>query len=162
MSTVRDRVLRPINRARQIMARLGFRRYAVTRRIRTWTVNGAPCRPGTKGAVSTNEDLDFTVSNGAPPKVRMVTEVEIVNSAGRFQQGDLRISRITPVFAGGGYSPSDIVPVILAVNQECCWILTGDEGSFECAPVGGLEWGKAFGYQITVRRKMIGLLGSIP
>lgn len=128
MPTVRDRVLAPINRARTIIARLGFQRYTVTVRTRTWA-GGAPGLP--VGSTPSHSDLVITPS----PRVRTLSAKEIAGSGGTYQEGDFIVTGITPQFTlqgGGGYSPAQLRPTVSAPNQDVCYILTGDEGPIEC------------------------------
>ena len=147
----RDDVLADIAEARQDVADAGLRRYALVLRTRTWSgaARGLPL-----GSTPTDSDVTIT----PPPKVRLVSEREIASSGGLLKQGDYQISRVTPAYTSpsdGGYAPSDIDPMLQsapASNVERTWILTGDEGSFECTIVGSWHLEEPFNYRCVMRR----------
>lgn len=137
--TVRDNVLVPLDAARGVIAGLGLRRYAVTVRTRTWS-GGAP-----GAGTATNADRVLSPT----PRVRAVSPREVAASGGTFEAGDYRIDKITPAYAGGGYTPSQLVPVP-AGDQDVVVVLAGDDGTKVCTIVAASH-DRAFGYALVVR-----------
>lgn len=142
MTTVRDACLAPINAARATIAALGLRRYTVTVRRRTWD-GGSPGL----GAV-TNHDLVVTPT----PRVRALAPREVASSGGTYEEGDYRVDKITPAYAGppaGGYTPAELHPTP-AANEDVVVILEGDDGEKVCTIVSAPA-DRAFGYELVVR-----------
>ncbi len=141
--TVRDRVLPPVNRARGIIENLGFRRYTVTIRTRTWS------GPRRQEGTATNVDLVLAPS----PKVAELALREVLGSGGRFEAGDLRITRITPQWTDGtgthGYTPAQLNPPAGPL-QDVRVVLVGDDGTKVCTIVEG-SFDGALGYGLVVR-----------
>ena len=137
--TVRDNVLVPLDAARAVIAGLGLRRYAVTVRTRTWS-GGAP-----GAGDASNADLVLTPT----PRVRALSTREVASSGGTFESGDYRIDKITPAYAGGGYTPEQLSPVP-AADQDVVVVLAGDDGTKVCTIVGSSH-DRAFGYSLIVR-----------
>lgn len=107
MATTRDRVLPNMQRARQIIERIGFRRYrTVTIRVRTYP-------SGERG--EGRAEVENLVLSPAP-KVRVVRTAQEVTSGGEIEIGDYVISKITPRFYDaakelwGGYYPTAQLP----------------------------------------------------
>jgi len=149
--SLRDDVLPPIDAARQIIDDLGFRRFSLTIRKRSWTINGSAVAPGTPGATATRTDLVITPR----PRGRSVSEAEIAASGGTYKQGDIRFDKITPAFSGaqgsGGYTPAQLYPTFTAASEDICCIVTDDEGTFE-ATIVSFQAERSFTVEMVVRR----------
>jgi len=87
--TLRDKVLPPINQARGIMGRLGFRPYtfAVIRRV--WSGR----------SVGTGSAQDTRLAIAPDYKIRLVSLQEVTSDAGTLRDGDWRIGPLTPAVA---------------------------------------------------------------
>lgn len=234
--TVRDKVLKPLEKARAKIDKIGFRRYAVALNSRTWS--------GTEVSEGTPTDAPL-VAFAPAPRVRLVSLREVAASGGTYRDGDFRIDRVTPAYANragfvvangsgsvatqmlippsgvthgrfpcvvqiaadggpgtgaqfvlstdggatfgppvamgatydvpnlgtrlafaggfltgetyafnlacGGYTPQQLRPSTTARNQEFVYVLTGDEGAFECTLVRA-DADRALGYSLVVRR----------
>lgn len=114
--SLRTRMLAVADRVRAIPARLDERPTTVTIRTRTW----AGGLPGREGA-TTHVDVVLTPT----PKVREISQREIVNSGGRYQAGDLRVGPITPAYTGGGYTEAQLAPVVTSDAVEVVYVLAG-------------------------------------
>lgn len=139
---VRDNVLKPIDKARAIVANLGLRRYTVTIRRRAWS-GGAP-----GAGVATHTDLLLSPT----PRVRALAPREVASSGGTYEEGDYRVDKITPTFLGpppGGYTPAQLNPEPGAA-EDVVVVLAGDDGTKVCTIVGAPA-DRAFGYELIVR-----------
>lgn len=132
---------------RPYLASLGFRTNAVSLVTRTWTKDAVVVAPGTGGA---------TMTESAPtalypiPRVRAMSEEDVASSGGKYQQGDLRVDRLSPKHASGGYDPEDLRPTV-ARHVELVYLVTGpNEGEFELVD---LETTHNFEYVLTLRRR---------
>jgi hypothetical protein len=149
--TLRDDLLPDIDDLRGIPEELGFRRYQVTLRKRTWSGG----EPG-KGA-PTNTDTHLKPA----PFVRRVTAREVAESGGTYQAGDFRIDRITPAFndavAGltGGFAPGQLRLTVTQLSDDAIVVLTGDEGEIACTLVE-VRFDRAFRYSLVVRQRRSG------
>jgi len=145
MATLRDGLLPAIDSLRGIPNTLGFRRYTVTLRSRTW--GGA--YPGELG--TTNTDVDIN----PPPRVRVVTTQEVASSGGTYRLGDFRIDAITPRYTTpttGGFTPAQLNIRPGTIPQDVAIILTGDEAApIECEAVE-FRFDRAFRYTIIARQ----------
>lgn len=154
---LRAKLIPAIQCIREIPTDLGMRRYTLTIRVRTWSGG----RPG----VGTPTDSDLTIT--PRPRVRAVSVREVQASGGRYTDGDLTADRINPYVAGPpavGYTPTQLRPVASGPAQEVMYILTGDEGPFECSLVGDYFTGEGrsftpslggvFEYALVLRRKI--------
>lgn len=112
--TLRDDVIPTANAARQLIADLGFRRYAVTVRRVTW-----PGEPGVGAPVV--EDLVIS----PPPKVEDRPERVRWAAPGTFEEGDRRVTKINPLLTrarlGGDPQP----------GEEWVWLLDDGQGAAE-------------------------------
>lgn len=88
MSTVRERLLSPLQRLRGIAdTRMGLRRYRVFIRRET-TSDGR----GGRGATITRVDTELAEK----PRVRSASQQDVVSSGGRIQINDYILDRVTP------------------------------------------------------------------
>lgn len=141
--TVRDNILPLLNNARTKLVALGgvcYRTNAVTIRRRVWSGS----RVG-EGSV-TNTDLVITPR----PRVEDVSGREIAGSGGTYQDGDIKIHKITPAYSGGGYTPAQLYPAVTTDNEEIVVVLVGSAGTTICTIVD-VKFDAALGYQLVVR-----------
>lgn len=83
---------------RGIPGELGLRPYKVTVIVRTWTGT----RPGVDASTSTDTPAVITVDIGQQhPKVRQLTDRDVIASGGQYTDRDFRIGPITPPTTGG-------------------------------------------------------------
>lgn len=84
------------------------------------------------------------------PKVRQVSSREIAGSGGTYQDGDLRVDKLTPKFAAGGYTINELAPISPDEGTEILYVVTG--------PLAGeyhrinSNADRALGYSLTLRR----------
>lgn len=127
--------------ARQLMVDLGLRTHTLTVRLKTW----ASGRIGLPHDDDANVDLLITPA----PKIREVSSREIASSGGAFQQGDLLVTKITPDYAGGGYTPAELAPAADG-SQEIIYLVAGpNAGEYTLA---GSDFSRNFEYRLTLRR----------
>jgi len=91
--SLRDSLLRILDSTRGISPALDFRRYDVTLRVSQFTGD----RPG----VGTTSFIDYPIlvhKNINRPKVKLLTQDEIIASNGLYQQGDYQIGPVTPQY----------------------------------------------------------------
>jgi hypothetical protein len=143
--SLRDDLLPVVNDGRQIIDDLGFRTHTVTVRTRTW----AGARPGLPTPTSyTDSVLALTPA----PRVRQVSSQEVAQSGGFLSTGDVRIDRITPQYAGGGYTPDQLDPSLggTAANVEVVYRLTGPLAADYT--IKSANYDRALGYSLIVTR----------
>lgn len=107
MSTLRDDILPVISDAWQLVNDLGFSPYTVTVRTRTWS----------EGQVQLGTP---TISD-----LVLIPSPDIAEMDG---DNSLKVSAITPAFAGGGYTVAQLNPAITA-GVETYYIVDGPNGS---------------------------------
>jgi hypothetical protein len=112
----------------------GLRRYQVFVRIRYWDGVDAnqpniPPRVGLGQLVDRETQL---LVNGTNPRVRQITQREIVASGGVLTDQDIKIGPLTPDFPGGGILPATVSPPTSASATEIYWRVVG-----EAYPPGG-------------------------
>lgn len=94
--SLRTGLLDVIDAVRGIPGALDLRPYKVTVRVRTWT--------GTRPGIGADTDVDKAIwvdAGSHKPRVRQLTQREIIASGGAYQDQDLRIGPITPPYTGG-------------------------------------------------------------
>ncbi len=100
MSALSEQLKASLDRVRAIPGILGLRPYTVSVRVRTWT--GERAGLGTKS----DSDTSLTVFDGYQPRVRQLTEKDVVASGGLYSDQDFEVM-ITPAYVGacgiGGY-----------------------------------------------------------
>ncbi len=102
MTTLGTDLLDVLDDIRGIPGELGLRPYKVTVLVRTW--NGS--RPGVDQSTSTDATSVISVDIGSQhPRVRQLTQREIIASAGMYQDQDMRVGPITPPTVGGTDPP---------------------------------------------------------
>lgn len=140
--TLRDNIQsKVLQKTRPLLASLGFRPNSLAVVVRTWTG-----KPGTTGVTYTDLSTDlFPI-----PKIRKMSTDEVASSGGKYQAGDLVVTRLSPKHATGGYDPEDLRPA-LAQHQELLYVTTGpDAGEFE---LRDFDSSKNFEYVLVIRRR---------
>ena len=141
--TARAALLKAIDKVRSVVgnpATLDLRTNTLTIRTRTW--------PGDRGIdVPNDSDLEILPR----PLVRRVSTNEVASSGGRFEQGDLRVTAITPAYDGGGYTVDQIVPTAPDDTVEILYIVTGPNAG-EYALVDQ-DVSKPLRYTLTLRKR---------
>src|SRR6185312_15424469 len=73
---------------------------------------------------------------GTPPlvlpagtKVRHVTQKEIAGSGGRYEDGDIKVSFITPQYDSGGFTQAQLAPVATQQGVEIVYRLDEQSGA---------------------------------
>jgi hypothetical protein len=144
--SLRDDMLPVVDGLRGLFSEFGVARYAFAIRRITWS-------GGKRGlGVATPVDTPIVSASGGSPLVQPVSTREIAASAGTFQEGDLRISGITPHYAGGGFTPAQLRPQCASDAEEIIYVLTGDEGEVHCTLVES-KFDDPVEYSLVVRRK---------
>lgn len=119
-----------IDRARAIAGSLGFRPYTVSLVVRSWS--GA--RPGLGTATTTETPL--TVADGQNPKVKKISQREVIASGGLYQAQDLEVT-LTAAYSGGGYATTDFDPTPTSSPTEVYFRVEGPG-----IPSGGCKFKK--------------------
>lgn len=157
--SVRDSVLPVIDRARGIVAGLGFRRVAVTLRRRTW----AGSRIGDADGQSPGY-TDVVTPIVPTPRVRFLSAKEMgatMMQAGDYEDRYALITSVTPQYtdpadgAVKGFSPDQLRELVTpgVTNVDVAVMLTGDDGKPIACKVVSTDFTKPFRYEITVRLK---------
>jgi len=121
-SSLRASLLPALDTIRTIGAQLDLRRYDITVRVNTWS--GTIVGEGTKTTVDTPLRV-----GGQRPRVKQVTQQQVIMSAGLYQDQDLIVGPLTPSFPGGGTSVSAFDPANAAPNVELLFIVSGGPNS---------------------------------
>lgn len=107
MSALSEALKASLDKVRAIPGILGLRPYTVYIRVRIWSGE----RPGL--GTKTDTDTDLTVNDGYAPRVRQLTEKDVVASGGLYSDQDFEIL-LTPAFVSscgiGGYLVSAFDP----------------------------------------------------
>lgn len=144
--SLRDDLLPVLQDTRAIVDDLGFRTHDVAVVVRTW----AGSRPGDP---TPDAYTDASTPIAPNPRVRQVTSREVAQSGGIVSMGDLRIDKITPSFAGGGYTPNDIAPSTNgATNVEVFYRVVGPLGGDYALVTSNTD--RALGYSLVVTRTL--------
>jgi hypothetical protein len=143
--SLRDDLLPVVNGLRDLPGDFGLRRYSVTLVRRTYAE-----RVG-DGSIPTAASVTLSPA----PRVRVVSTREVAESGGTYQDGDLRVDRITPRLAdgSGGYAPSDLDYESTTDRDEVVIVLTGDDGVSREGTLVKKNFDRAFGYSLVVRLK---------
>jgi hypothetical protein len=92
-------------------------------------------KKGAKGSIATDDILTIVPT----PYVESLAGQETASSAGRYQEGDVKISSLTPAYDGyfgldhvvGGYTPEQLKPMPTDNNADIIYRLTGpDPGDY--------------------------------
>jgi hypothetical protein len=114
---------------------------SLTVRKTTWSGG----RPGV--GIATHENLTLVPN----PEMREVTEREIVGSGGRYTSQDIRVQHITPAYAGGGYTPTQLVPDVTSGAVEVVYVVAGPlAGEYALVDASTAD---PFEYKLTLRRR---------
>lgn len=128
---------------RGIIDDLGFRTCRVAIVTRTWT-GGRPGYPDAQAYT------DSTTAITPSPRVRIVSSREISQSGGLYQDGDVRVDKITPAFSTGGYSQAQVAPSPDSEAVEVFYFVTGAiTGTFALV---SSSFDRALGYSVVIRR----------
>jgi len=120
--TLRDDLQPVIDDARQLVEDLGLRPYTVTVRKTIWS--GAEPGLGT----ATYEDLELEPA----PKVREPTAHHVFAAPGRYEKGDLLVSRISRDYTEAQLKGS-------SGSDEVCWVIDQGDSSQVYRVVGQPE-----------------------
>lgn len=121
MTSFKDSLLPVVESIRGIPGQLGLRVFTVAGVV-TKTYSGP--RIG-QGSVATTE-VDLSVAFGMqPPKVRQLSQEDIVRSGGELETVQFEIGPVTPNFAGGGFAYSVFEPVTTSSLTEVFFRIVG-------------------------------------
>lgn len=148
-SSFASSILSSLDTIRGIAGVLGLRPFTVSITVRTWS--GVRAGQGNRADVATT----FGVSAGTqPPKVRFVSQKDILASAGKYVDGDIRVGPLTPSYPGGGTTPASFEPALGFLPTEIFWSVTGPtlpaSGAW-CDKIGE-ETDSALHYYVVLRR----------
>lgn len=142
--SLRDDVLsKVLEQTRPLMDQLGFRTNGLSMVVRSWTG-----KPGATGSTFTDSTplVLFPI-----PRIRALSQEDVASSGGRYQDGDLRVDRLSPKHSTGGYDPEDLRPVV-PQNAQIVYLVTGpNEGEYDLVD---LETTKNFEYVLVLRRRL--------
>jgi hypothetical protein len=139
--SLRDDLLGVLDAVRGIPDDLGLRQYTVTVRVRTWSGS----RPGVDASTATDVDTPIWVDAGThKPKVRQVTQREVIASGGIYSDQDLRVGPITP--PGPSSDNSDVTVFDPVPGAEPIEIFFKIDGPGMAA---GGSWFKKFSQDVT-------------
>lgn len=118
MSLVSD-ILGDIDAIRgDIPSDIGVRPFRVYVLVRTWT--------GTRSGVGSSSDVTTEITcAGRPPKVRQLSDVDVIQSGGLYNAGDVQVGPFTPNYTGGGVSISTFQPSVASSPTEVLFKITG-------------------------------------
>jgi hypothetical protein len=141
--TLRSQVLEKVlQKTRPLLADLGLRQNSLSLVVRSWTG-----KPGATGSAATDSEA---VEIFPIPRIRQLSSREVASSGGRYQDGDLRVDRLSPKHPGGGYDPEDLRPSV-GQNQEIVYLVTGpNEGEHELVD---FDSSQNFQYVLVLRRR---------
>ena len=121
-------ILADLDEIRSIPDELGLRPFSVIVRVVTWTGS----RPGQAGSLSNYTDTPMLTGGGHRPKVRQVTQRDIVASGGLYHAQDMKVGPLTPSYPGsqqngqgGGVAYSTIDPVVSGQTVEVYYGISG-------------------------------------
>jgi len=109
--TLRDDLIPTVDEARGLVDELGFRMHAVVVRKTTWS--------GGEVGKGTASHVDVTLS--PKPKVASPPPHHVFAAPGKYQDGDLTVSRISAL-----YTESQLTGGTLTVGQEVVWLIDGE------------------------------------
>lgn len=132
MPTLREDLVPVVDAGRQLVDTLGFRLRPVIVRTRTWS--GGRVGSGT----ATNADVTLTPRpKVAEPPARVLSE-----SGGRWEAGDLQVTRVSAT-----YDEADLAPAVTA-GVEVVYLVDGREYAIVGAPAR-----RSFGWDLQLRRR---------
>lgn len=141
--------MRTVDRIRGIPGQFDIRLFTCKVRVTTWS--GSRIGQGTATIVS--ERL-LTVGEGQyMPKVRQVTQKDILASGGKYTDQDFKVGPLTPPYLGGGVPAEWIDPPQQAGPTEVIFLLEGPgmpPGGGRYKRIGD-ETDRAFHYNIILR-----------
>jgi hypothetical protein len=146
---LRDDMLPVADALRGLFSEFGVARYAVKIRRTTWSGG----KPGL--GAPTHVDTPIVTASGGNPLVEQLGVREVAGSGGTYRDGDLRIRGITPRYTApttGGYTPAMLRIQPAGAAEEVLYVLTGDEGAFDCTFVAG-AFDDPVEYSVVVRRR---------
>jgi len=141
--------MRPLDRTRGIPGIFGLRLFKVTVLVTTWS--GSRIGEGTETVVSRRV---LTVGEKKQfPKVRKVTQSDIIASGGLYSAQDLVVEPLTPEYKGGGIPVQWIDPPQLSGPTEVIFIVEGPGQPTNGGRYKRIEGGtdRAFHYGIVLR-----------
>ena len=138
--TLRDDLLGTVRDGRALVEELGLRRHAVTRRVVTWS--GGQPGLGTQAA----SDLVIAGARVSGPSGR---DVALLSDPSRIDSV-LTVTKITPAYADGGYTPAQLSPT-LSSDQELVYVVTGDDGVDRLCRLETLRADRPFEYSLVLR-----------
>lgn len=145
MASFRDGMRKLAYRARAIPGKLGFRPYTVAVEVKTWP--GDRTGQGTPTVTTTA----ITEANGQPPKVRWLSNEEIVVAG--YDRMTAEIGPITPDFPGGGTTLATLKGKNAPAKSEVFVVLTGpDFPSGARFTIVGDNSDRALRYMLRVQR----------
>lgn len=122
MSDFANNIRASLDLVRSIPAQLGLRPYSLAIREITWS--GERVGLGTKTVVET----DLSVADGYQPRIRQLSQQDIVASNGLYQDQDLEVL-LTPFYSSicgfGGYVYDEFDPEVSANPKEVYFVIKG-------------------------------------
>lgn len=114
MSLVSD-ILGDIDEIRgDVPGDIGLRPFRIWVTSRAWS--------GTRVGVGTKTDTTTELTcAGRPPKVKQISDADVIASGGLYSSGDIEVGPITPAYTGGGVAVSTWQPNIGASPTEGPW-----------------------------------------
>ena len=138
VNNLRTSLIPVIDDGRQLVAELGFRQRTVTLRTRTWSGG----RPGSGTATDVDVELTPRPKVGEPPAKL------IFDAPGKYEAGDLIVSKISIT-----YAETDLMPVPVA-GTETIWLITNaTDGRAREYKIVGVPAKASFGYTVQLRRR---------
>lgn len=143
-----QRFLKALDKIRGIPGRIklrdeGLRLYTVTIRVRSWSGS----RPGVDASTSTDTDKSIWVDGGThKPRVQQVSQRDIIASGGLYQDQDVKVGPITPLYTGGAADHADITvfdPSNLSAPAEVLFKIEGP------GMAAGGSWFKKVGQDVS-------------
>lgn len=136
---LRDDLLPVFGDARALVEGFGLRTSGLSVQVSRW--------PGVPGD---GRPAVTVLAISPSPKIRTVNMREIASSGGRYLDGDVRVTKITPSYAGGGYTEAQLRPVANE-RTEVVYVVTGAmAGDYVLVDS---DFSRNFGYELTLRRK---------
>ena len=145
--TFRDDILETLDDVRGLPAELGLRTFST---VEVVTVAWSGGRPGVGTKTTTRVALG--VAGGAqPPKVRTMTQKEVVASGGEFTDEMYEVGPLTPSYGTGGTLISDLRPNA-ALGTEVLWHLVGPGGADIWCKTFEIFTDRALSYKARIKR----------
>lgn len=115
-SDIRD----SLDAIRGIPGEMGLRPHSVTVRVTTWS--GARVGLGTATTTSTALYVGAGAQN---PKVRQLSQRDVIASGGKYTDQDLRVGPVTPSYTGGGVAHATLDPSTSSSPTEVRFLVEG-------------------------------------